>query len=58
MAQPTKAGQAVTDNAGRIGITTDDPRKRTATIGVQFVGDRYPAVFDLADLAVVTLTAN
>ena len=52
---PTRAGQMVKGADGTIGITTDQPMKRTPRIGVMFVGASYPVLTDIADLEVIKL---
>ena len=53
---PTRAGQAVRDEQGRIGITADWPRKRTPSIEVMFLGANYTVLAQVADLTVITIT--
>ena len=55
MATPTAAGQAVIDQEGNIGITTDYPAKRTPTIAVQYIGHPYPVKAQLSELTVITV---
>lgn len=52
-APPTRPGQLVRSDSGRLGITTDLPRKRTPTIPVQYVGHPYPVIEQIARLRVV-----
>jgi len=56
MSKPTRGGQAVHDTRdGRVGITTDEPMKRSPRIGVQFIGQPYPTISYLEDLEVIEL---
>lgn len=55
--QPHRPGQFVRDTStGKVGITTDFPRKRKPAIGVMFAGSNYSVLAQLADLTVVTPT--
>lgn len=54
MDAPTRAGQPVRlKGSNVVGITTDSPRKRSATIDVQFVSGNYPVMIGLEDLEVI-----
>lgn len=51
---PTRAGQAVTHlTNGRVGITTDEPRKRSRGIPVMWLGAPYAVLEDPAKLDVI-----
>lgn len=48
---PTRAGQPVRRlRDGMLGITTDEPMKRTPTIAVQWVGGPYPVRMQLDEI--------
>lgn len=51
--QPTKPGQVVRSTSGAIGITTEEPMKRTPRIGVMFVGGRWAVNVALDELTVL-----
>ncbi|UUX60136.1 hypothetical protein [Glutamicibacter halophytocola] len=56
MSAPTRGGQAVRRIAtGEIGITTDEPMKRSPRIGVQYIGRPYTVTSYLEDLEVIEL---
>ncbi|WP_440102433.1 hypothetical protein [Glutamicibacter mishrai] len=56
MRKPTRAGQAVRDTrSGAIGITTEEPMKRSPRIGVQFIGHPYTVNSQLEDLEVIEI---
>lgn len=51
---PTHPGQAVTHTTGGgVGITTAEPRKRSANIGVMWIGGSYSVLENPADLTVI-----
>ena len=59
MTAPTGAGQFVRDTRnGRIGITTDEPRKTTPRIPVMFSGAAYPVLCQLDELERVEVTVT
>lgn len=55
---PTRAGQAVRNLRGQIGITTDEPRKRTPSIPVMFLKTHYPVMEQISDLTVIAITES
>ncbi|MNW64789.1 hypothetical protein D3C74_431020 [compost metagenome] len=56
MSAPTRGGQAVRDTrTSRIGITTEEPMKRSPRIGVQFIGRPYSTISQLEDLEVIEI---
>ena len=52
---PTRGGQPVRNIEGQIGVTTDAPRVRTSTIGVQYIGNNYPVLEQLENLTVIKI---
>ena len=57
MSNPTRAGQAVRDTrSGAIGITVDEPMKRSPEIAVQLLGRHYPVYLQLDEIEVIELT--
>ena len=53
MSAPTRAGQFVRSDAGRIGMTTDAPQARR--IAVQWAARNYPVYEQVEDLDVVQM---
>ncbi len=56
MSTPTRGGQAVRFiRTGELGITTDEPKKRSPSIAVQLLGRHYPVYLGLDEVEVIEL---
>ncbi|MFJ2618202.1 hypothetical protein [Glutamicibacter sp. NPDC087344] len=56
MSAPTRGGQAVRFiRTGELGITTDEPAKRSPSIAVQLLGRHYPVYLGLEEIELIEI---
>lgn len=56
MSTPTRGGQAVRFIlTGELGITVDEPKKRSPEIAVQLLGRHYPVYLQIDEIEVVVI---